>query len=78
MARSRTAIRDLLAGQLARPVEFVREIERLHEFGVHTFLEVGPGKVLCVLLKQNDPDKKSLNVEDSASLEKTLAELASA
>ena len=35
--------RDLFAGQLARPVEFVREIERLYESGVRTFLEVGPG-----------------------------------
>ena len=42
------------------------------------FIEVGPGKVLCGLLKQIDPARKSLNVEDAASLEKTLAELASA
>ena len=39
------------------------------------FIEVGPGKVLCGLLKQIDPELKSLNVEDAASLEKTLAEL---
>ena len=39
------------------------------------FIEVGPGKVLCGLLKQIDPALKSLNVEDAASLEKTLAEL---
>ena len=36
------------------------------------FIEVGPGKVLCGLLKQIDPAQKSLNVEDAASLEKTL------
>jgi [acyl-carrier-protein] S-malonyltransferase len=39
------------------------------------FVEVGPGKVLCGLLKQIDPALKSLNVEDAASLEKTLVEL---
>ncbi|MHB1425893.1 MAG: SDR family NAD(P)-dependent oxidoreductase, partial [Gemmataceae bacterium] len=44
------AARDLLAGQLARPVEFVREIERLHESGIHTFLEVGPGHRLTGLV----------------------------
>ncbi len=44
------AARDLLAGQLARPVEFVREIERLHESGVRTFLEVGPGHRLTGLV----------------------------
>jgi [acyl-carrier-protein] S-malonyltransferase len=44
--------------------------------GASVFIEVGPGKVLCGLLKQIDPTQKSLNVEDPASLEKTLAELA--
>jgi [acyl-carrier-protein] S-malonyltransferase len=43
--------------------------------GADVFIEVGPGKVLCGLLKQIDPGLNSLNVEDAASLEKTLAEL---
>jgi [acyl-carrier-protein] S-malonyltransferase len=38
-------------------------------------VEVGPGKVLCGLLKQIDPELKTMNVEDAASLEKALAEL---
>jgi [acyl-carrier-protein] S-malonyltransferase len=46
--------------------------------GADVFIEVGPGKVLCGLLKQIDPGLNSLNVEDAASLEKTLAELKSA
>jgi [acyl-carrier-protein] S-malonyltransferase len=44
--------------------------------GAELFVEVGPGKVLCGLLKQIDPAQKSLNVEDAASLEATLAVLA--
>jgi [acyl-carrier-protein] S-malonyltransferase len=43
--------------------------------GANLFIEAGPGRVLCGLLKQIDPELKSLNVEDAASLEKTLAEL---
>jgi [acyl-carrier-protein] S-malonyltransferase len=43
--------------------------------GADLFIEVGPGKVLCGLLKQIDPELKSLNVEDATSLEKALAEL---
>jgi [acyl-carrier-protein] S-malonyltransferase len=35
----------------------------------------GPGKVLTGLMRQIDPAQKTLNVEDTASLEKTLAEL---
>jgi len=43
--------------------------------GPEVFVEVGPGKVLSGLMKQIDPAQKALNVEDFASLEKTLAEL---
>ena len=40
----------LLASQLARPVEFVTEIENLYEAGVRTFIEVGPGSVITGLV----------------------------
>jgi acyl transferase domain-containing protein/NAD(P)-dependent dehydrogenase (short-subunit alcohol dehydrogenase family) len=43
--------RKLLAGQLARPVEFVAEIEAMHAAGVRTFVEVGPGSRLSGLVK---------------------------
>ena len=47
--------------------------------GADTFIEMAPGKVLCGLLKQIDPAQKpGLNVEDIASLEKTLTEVAAA
>ncbi|HZY85091.1 MAG TPA: beta-ketoacyl synthase N-terminal-like domain-containing protein, partial [Gemmataceae bacterium] len=42
--------RDLLAQQLARPVEFVAEVEALYRAGVRTFLEVGPGSRLTGLV----------------------------
>jgi acyl transferase domain-containing protein/acyl carrier protein len=45
-----TAARELLAGQLARPVEWVAEIEALYAAGVRTFLEVGPGRRLSALV----------------------------
>lgn len=41
--------RDWLSDQLARPVEFVRQIENMALAGVRTFLEVGPGNVLTRL-----------------------------
>jgi hypothetical protein len=34
--------------------------------------------VLCGLLKQIDPEQKALNVENAASLEKTLTEVMAA
>ena len=40
--------------------------------GVQTFIEVGPGKVLCGLMRQIDRSKSALNVSDEASLAKTV------
>ena len=45
------------------------------ERGVRTFVEVGPGKVLCGLMRQIDRSKTCVNVEDESSLSKTLEKL---
>ncbi len=47
-----SAARDLLANQLARPVEFVGEIESMYAAGARAFLEVGPGGRLTGLVGQ--------------------------
>ena len=44
-------IRQQLAGQLARPVKFVEQIEKMYADGVRTFVEVGPGNRLSGLVK---------------------------
>ena len=46
------AARDLLANQLARPVEFVREVEAMYAAGVRTFVETGPGARLTAMIGQ--------------------------
>ena len=70
------AARDALIRQVTGAVRWVDCIRTLIEAGPQVFVEVGPGKVLSGLMKQIDPVQKALNVEDAASLEKTLAELA--
>jgi [acyl-carrier-protein] S-malonyltransferase len=72
------AAKDALIHQVTGAVRWVDCMQALKGAGAELFVEVGPGKVLCGLLKQIDPALKSLNVEDAASLEKTLAELAPA
>jgi acyl transferase domain-containing protein/NAD(P)-dependent dehydrogenase (short-subunit alcohol dehydrogenase family) len=42
--------RDWLADQLAKPVDFIAQIEAMHADGVTTFLELGPGRVLSDLV----------------------------
>jgi len=46
--------------------------------GVQTLVEVGPGKILSGLMRQIDRTKKTVNVEDEASLHKTMEHLAAA
>ena len=71
------AARDALVRQVTGTVRWVECVQALVNAGATAFVEVGPGKVLCGLMKQIDGAQKTLNVEDAASLEKTLAELKS-
>jgi [acyl-carrier-protein] S-malonyltransferase len=66
------AAREALVRQVTGSVRWNQSMQRLIAQGVQTFIEVGPGKVLCGLMRQIDRSKKCLNVEDEASLTKTL------
>jgi [acyl-carrier-protein] S-malonyltransferase len=76
MVTTADAARDALILQVTGAVRWVDCVRALVEAGPQVFVEVGPGKVLSGLMKQIDSAQKALNVEDAASLEKTLAELA--
>lgn len=71
------AARQALVHQVTGAVRWVDCIQLLIAQGATHFIEVGPGKVLTGLMRQIDRNQKALNVEDSASLEKTLAALTS-
>jgi len=64
--------RDALIRQVTGAVQWVRSLQVLIGVGVQTFIEVGPGKVLTGLSRQIDRSKTGLNVENEASLQKTL------
>jgi [acyl-carrier-protein] S-malonyltransferase len=68
--------RDALLRQVTGSVKWNESMQWLIARGMATFVEVGPGKILCGLMRQVDRSKKSLNVEDEMSLQKTLAFLA--
>lgn len=65
---------DVLTRQVTGAVRWVDCVQSLKTAGAVLYIEAGPGKVLCGLLKQIDAALKTTNVEDSASLEKALAE----
>jgi len=68
--------RDALVRQVTGSVKWDQSIRMLIAQGVQTFVEVGPGKVLCGLMRQIDRSKTALNVGDEASLQKTLEQVA--
>jgi [acyl-carrier-protein] S-malonyltransferase len=70
--------RDTLVRQVTGSVKWDPCIRLLIAQGVQKFIEVGPGKVLCGLMRQIDRSKTCLNVSDDASLTKTLESLARA
>jgi [acyl-carrier-protein] S-malonyltransferase len=68
-------VRDALIRQVTGPVRWVECIALLRNAGATHYIEVGPGKVLTGLNRQIDRALATSNVEDAASLEKTLAAL---
>ena len=72
------AIRDALVRQVTGAVRWVECINQLQLSNVTHYIEVGPGKVLSGLNRQIDRTLSTTNVEDPASLEKTLLTLSPA
>jgi len=68
-------IKTSLVNQLNSPLLWEDSVRNMVETGIDTFIEVGPGKVLSGLIKRIEPSVKLYNVEDSASLKRTLEEL---
>jgi [acyl-carrier-protein] S-malonyltransferase len=70
--RSADAIAGSLSRQVCSSVRWTESIQKLISTGVQLFVEVGPGKVLCGLIRQIDRAVRTANVEDPPSLAQTL------
>ena len=68
--RAAAEAREALVRQVTGAVRWAESMRRLIEMGMENFVEVGPGKVLCGLMRQIDRSRTCLNVEDEASLQK--------
>ena len=71
--RETARVVPLLLEQVTAPVRWIECVEELVRLGVTSMVEVGPGRVLSGLVKRIAREVEVLNVEDRASLEKTLA-----
>jgi [acyl-carrier-protein] S-malonyltransferase len=67
--------RETLVAQVTGAVKWEQSMRLLIERGAETFVEIGPGKVLCGLMRQIDRSKTCLNVADDASLAKALEQI---
>ncbi len=64
------ASRETLTRQVTGAVLWDRSIRELIALGVTNFVEVGPGKVLTMLMRQIDRNPTALNCENESSLQK--------
>ena len=72
LVQDAAASRDALVRQVTGSVKWEQSMQLLIAQGVERFVEVGPGKVLCGLMRQIDRSKACSSVGDEASLQKTL------
>lgn len=68
-------IADLLRRQLTSPVLWTQSMRYMLDRDVSIFVEVGPGKVLCGLLKRIDADARCVPCSDRDSIESFLKEV---
>jgi malonyl CoA-acyl carrier protein transacylase len=67
------AARDALVRQIDSPVRWVESVERMAgELGIGTFVEVGPGKVLCALIRRIAPGSVQAGLEAPDALAELL------
>lgn len=66
-------IKALLLKQVTGSVRWIECVQAMEQAGVTKVVELGPGKVLCGLVKRIAKGIECVNVEDPASLEKAVA-----
>lgn len=69
------SIKKEMVEQVYSPVQWERDVRKMLECGVTTFIECGPGKVLSGLVKKIDHSVKSYCVYDIATFEEVVKEL---
>ncbi|HET6418827.1 MAG TPA: ACP S-malonyltransferase [Geobacteraceae bacterium] len=67
-------VKELLVEQLSSPVLWDASIQEMISLGATRFFELGPGKVLCGLIKRIDKTVEAGNVEDIAGLKTIVRE----
>lgn len=73
--KTRQEVKDALFRQVNSSVKWEQSVRYMIEEGVDKFVEIGPGKVLSGLVRKISNQVETFNIEDLASLEKTISGL---
>lgn len=68
-------VKELLKRQVYSPVRWQQSVERMIADGVHTFVEIGPGRTLTGFLRKINRNVKGFNIEKIEDMEKMLNEI---
>ena len=70
-------IKDILAKHIINPVRFSKTIKTMLDFGIDTFVEIGPGKTLSGFVKRAKTDKeiKIFNIDNVDTLKNTINQI---
>ncbi len=63
---------EMLENQMKSPVLWQKTVENMWETGYTDFIEVGPGKTLCGLIRKTVKDARVYAVDSAESLEETV------
>ena len=66
-------VADLLVRQIVSPVRWEESVRAMREMGATAFLEVGPGKVLCGLVKRIEKDLPAVSFCGKADMDAVAA-----
>jgi [acyl-carrier-protein] S-malonyltransferase len=73
-----SSARDALIRQVCSPVRWTESVLYMTGAGVDTFIEIGPGKVLCGLVKKIAPQANTFSVEGIRSMEALASTISNA
>jgi [acyl-carrier-protein] S-malonyltransferase len=65
---SKEKVKPLLVTQVTSPVRWEESMRRMAKEEIERMVEIGPGKVLCGLMKRIDPKVETANIEDIKTL----------
>lgn len=68
-------VKDLLTRQVSSSVRWQQSVEAMINYGVDTFIEIGPGRTLAGFMKKISKEVKTMNVEKLEDIEKVAEAL---